>query len=67
MERRSRHRAPHARPLSNLDAGIIISNRDIGIRSGAIGQGAAISLFLLPILILVAVLMLRFARKVEVT
>jgi multiple sugar transport system permease protein len=39
----------------------------IGIRSGAIGQGAAISLFLLPILILVAVLMLRFARKVEVT
>jgi multiple sugar transport system permease protein len=39
----------------------------IGIRSGAIGQGAAISLFLLPILVLVAVLMLRFARKVEVT
>ena len=37
------------------------------VRSGAIGQGAAISLFLLPILILVAVLMLRFARKVEVT
>ncbi len=39
----------------------------IGIRSGAIGQGAAISLFLLPVLVLVAVLMLRFARKVEVT
>lgn len=39
----------------------------VGIRSGAIGQGAAISLFLLPVLVLVAVLMLRFARKVEVT
>jgi multiple sugar transport system permease protein len=39
----------------------------IGIRSGAIGQGAAISLFLLPVLVLVAVMMLRFARKVEVT
>lgn len=39
----------------------------VGIRSGAIGQGAAISLFLLPILVLVAVLMLRFARRVEVT
>jgi multiple sugar transport system permease protein len=39
----------------------------IGIRSGSIGEGAAISLFLLPVLIVVAVLMLRFARKVEVT
>jgi multiple sugar transport system permease protein len=39
----------------------------VGIRSGAVGQGAAISLFLLPVLLLVAVLMLRFARKVEVS
>ena len=39
----------------------------IGIRSGALGQGAAISLYLLPLLIVVAVLMLRFARKVEVS
>ena len=39
----------------------------VGIRSGNIGEGAAISLFLLPILALVAVLMLRFARKVEVS
>ena len=38
----------------------------IGIRSGSLGEGAAISLFLLPVLVLVAILMLRFARKVEV-
>jgi multiple sugar transport system permease protein len=39
----------------------------IGIRGGSLGQGAAISLFLLPLLVVVAVLMLRFARKVEVS
>jgi multiple sugar transport system permease protein len=39
----------------------------IGIRGGSLGEGAAISLYLLPLLIVVAVLMLRFARKVEVT
>jgi multiple sugar transport system permease protein len=39
----------------------------IGVRSGSLGEGAAISLFLLPVLIFVAILMLRFARKVEVT
>jgi multiple sugar transport system permease protein len=39
----------------------------VGIRGGSLGQGAAISLFLLPLLIVVAVLMLRFARKVEVS
>ena len=38
-----------------------------GIRGGALGEGAAISLYLLPLLVIVAVLMLRFARKVEVT
>jgi multiple sugar transport system permease protein len=38
-----------------------------GINGGSLGQGAAISLYLLPLLALVAVLMLRFARKVEVT
>jgi multiple sugar transport system permease protein len=38
-----------------------------GVRSGSLGQGAAISLYLLPVLIIVAVLMLRFARKVEVS
>jgi multiple sugar transport system permease protein len=39
----------------------------IGIRSGSLGEGAAISLYLLPLLFVVAVLMLRFARKVEVS
>jgi multiple sugar transport system permease protein len=38
-----------------------------GIESGALGQGAAISLYLLPILALVTILMLLFARRVEVT
>jgi multiple sugar transport system permease protein len=40
---------------------------DTGINSAALGQGAAISLYLLPALAVVAILMLRFARKVEVT
>lgn len=40
---------------------------DTGINSAALGQGAAISLYLLPVLALVAVLMLRFARRVEVS
>ena len=38
-----------------------------GINSGNLGEGAAISLYLLPLLFVVAVLMLRFARKVEVS
>jgi multiple sugar transport system permease protein len=38
-----------------------------GIVSSSLGQGAAVSLFLLPVLVIVAVLMLRFARKVEVS
>jgi multiple sugar transport system permease protein len=38
-----------------------------GIVSGALGDGAAVSLYMLPILLLVAVLMLLFARRVEVT
>jgi multiple sugar transport system permease protein len=40
---------------------------DTGVTSGNLGQGAAISLYLLPILALVAILMLRFARRVEVS
>jgi multiple sugar transport system permease protein len=39
---------------------------ETGITSSALGQGAAISLYLLPLLVVVAVLMLRFARRVEV-
>ena len=38
-----------------------------GIVSGALGDGAAVSLYMLPILLVVAVLMLLFARRVEVT
>jgi multiple sugar transport system permease protein len=38
-----------------------------GINGGSLGQGAAISLYLLPLLVVVAILMLRFARRVEVT
>ena len=39
----------------------------VGIRGGSLGEGAAVSLYLLPLLAIVAVLMLRFARKVEVS
>src|SRR5579884_3249567 len=38
-----------------------------GINSGDIGEGAAMSLFLLPVLAIVAVSMLVFARRAEVT
>ncbi len=38
-----------------------------GIQSGSLGPGAAIALYLLPVLAAVSVLMLLFARKVEVT
>jgi len=38
-----------------------------GINAGNLAEGAAISLYLLPVLLLVAVLMLRFARRVEVS
>ena len=37
-----------------------------GIVSSSLGQGAAVSLYLLPALVVVTVLMLRFARKVEI-
>jgi multiple sugar transport system permease protein len=38
-----------------------------GINSGNTGEGAAIALFMLPMLALVAILMLVFARRAEVT
>jgi multiple sugar transport system permease protein len=37
-----------------------------GIFGGDLGQGAAVALFLLPVLVLVAILMLRIARRAEV-
>jgi multiple sugar transport system permease protein len=39
---------------------------DTGINSASLGPGAAISLYLLPVLAAIAILMLRFARKAEV-
>jgi multiple sugar transport system permease protein len=39
----------------------------IGINSGSLGEGAAISLFLFPLLIVVSVAMLFFARRAQVT
>jgi multiple sugar transport system permease protein len=38
-----------------------------GITGGALGQGAAVALYLLPVLALVTILMLYFARRVEVS
>ncbi len=38
-----------------------------GIESGSLGEGAAVSLFLLPVLAVVAIGMLVFARRAEVT
>jgi multiple sugar transport system permease protein len=38
----------------------------VGILSGSTSSGAAISLFLVPILVVVSVVMLRFARRIEV-
>jgi multiple sugar transport system permease protein len=38
-----------------------------GINSGNIGEGAAIALFMLPVLAVVAIGMLVFARRAEVT
>lgn len=39
----------------------------IGINSGSLGEGAAISLYLFPLLIVVTVAMLFFARRVQVS
>jgi len=37
-----------------------------GIEGGDLGEGAAISLFLFPLLVVIAVLMLRIAKRSEV-
>jgi multiple sugar transport system permease protein len=39
----------------------------VGINSGSLGEGAAISLYLFPLLIVVTVAMLYFARRVQVS
>jgi len=38
-----------------------------GVQSGDLGAGAAVALYLLPVLALVTVLMLYFAKRVEVS
>jgi multiple sugar transport system permease protein len=38
-----------------------------GIQAGSLGPGAAVALFLLPVLVLVSILMLYFAKRVEVS
>jgi multiple sugar transport system permease protein len=38
-----------------------------GIRASSLGEGAAISLYLLPILVVISIAMLWFARRAEVT
>jgi multiple sugar transport system permease protein len=40
---------------------------NVGIESGSLGEGAAVSLYMLPVLAAVAVGMLLFARRAEVT
>jgi multiple sugar transport system permease protein len=37
----------------------------VGVATGLLGEGAAISLFMLPVLFLVVVLQLRYLRKLE--
>ena len=39
----------------------------VGIDSGSLGEGAAISLYLFPLLVVVSVAMLFFARRAQVT
>jgi multiple sugar transport system permease protein len=39
----------------------------VGIDSGSLGEGAAISLFLFPLLLAVTILMLFFAKRAQVT
>jgi multiple sugar transport system permease protein len=39
----------------------------VGIEAGSLGQGAAIALFLFPMLLAVAILVLRMVRRMEVT
>jgi multiple sugar transport system permease protein len=54
-------------PPSNSTEMITTYAYKTGIESGSLGEGAAISLFLLPVLAIVAIGMLIFARRTEVT
>ena len=50
-----------------LDGTSTLAAFQVGINSGSLGEGAAISLYLFPILVLVSVAMLFFARRAQVT
>jgi multiple sugar transport system permease protein len=54
-------------PPSNATEMVTTWAYKTGIESGSLGAGAAISLFLLPVLAVVAIGMLVFARRAEVT
>ncbi len=54
-------------PPSNATEMVTTWAYKTGIESGSLGAGAAISLFLLPVLAVVAIGMLIFARRAEVT
>jgi len=53
---------PHGGPINSTHLFATLS-RQIGLESGQIGQGAAISLYLFPVLVLVVWVQLRFVRK----
>ena len=52
----------HGGPINSTHLFATLS-RQIGLESGQIGQGAAISLYLFPVLVLVVWLQLRFVRR----
>jgi len=52
----------HGGPINSTHLFATLS-RQIGLESGQIGQGAAISLYLFPVLVLVVWVQLRFVRK----
>ena len=56
-----------ARRAVQLDAGAADLGVRVGIDSGSLGEGAAISLFLFPLLVVVSIAMLFFARRAQVS
>ena len=52
----------HGGPINSTHLFATLS-RQIGLESGQIGQGAAISLYLFPVLVLVVLVQLRFVRR----
>ena len=52
----------HGGPINSTHLFATLS-RQIGLESGQIGQGAAISLYLFPVLVFVVLVQLRFVRR----